>query len=36
MLTWVPVRLYTPDEGGLHPPAFAPDEVYPLYVHLLY
>ncbi|KAJ3571520.1 hypothetical protein NP233_g3700 [Leucocoprinus birnbaumii] len=28
-LTWVPVRLYTPDEGGLHAPNFAPNEVYP-------
>lgn len=31
-LTWVPVRLYAPDDGGLRPPTFAPDEVYPLYV----
>ncbi|KAJ7267592.1 aspartic peptidase domain-containing protein [Mycena haematopus] len=29
-LTWVPVRLYTPAEGGLNPPTFAPNEVYPL------
>ncbi|THV05895.1 acid protease, partial [Dendrothele bispora CBS 962.96] len=29
-LTWVPVRLYKPDEGGLRAPSFAPDEVYPL------
>lgn len=28
-LTWVPVRLYTPDEGGQQPPTFAPNEVYP-------
>jgi len=28
-LTWVPVRLYTPAEGGLRAPTFAPDEVYP-------
>jgi hypothetical protein len=28
-LTWVPVRLYTPSEGGLSPPTFAPNEVYP-------
>ncbi|THU81307.1 acid protease, partial [Dendrothele bispora CBS 962.96] len=28
-LTWVPVRLYKPDEGGLRAPTFAPDEVYP-------
>ena len=26
-LTWVPVRLYSPDDGGLSPPTFAPDEV---------
>ncbi|KAJ7162014.1 aspartic peptidase domain-containing protein [Mycena filopes] len=29
-LTWVPVRLYSPAEGGLTPPTFAPNEVYPL------
>ncbi|KAA1469639.1 acid protease [Dentipellis sp. KUC8613] len=29
-LTWVPVRLYTPKLGGLNPPSFAPNEVYPL------
>nr|GAT49688.1 predicted protein [Mycena chlorophos] len=29
-VTWVPVRLYTPAEGGLDPPSFAPKEVYPL------
>ena len=29
-LTWLPVRLYTPEEGGLNPPNFAPEEVYPL------
>ncbi|KAJ4490275.1 aspartic peptidase domain-containing protein [Lentinula aciculospora] len=29
-LTWVPVRLYSPSEGGLSPPTFATDEVYPL------
>ncbi|KAF9451825.1 acid protease [Macrolepiota fuliginosa MF-IS2] len=28
-LTWVPVRLYNPDEGGLRPPTFAPNEIYP-------
>ncbi|KAK0457419.1 aspartic peptidase domain-containing protein [Desarmillaria tabescens] len=28
-LTWVPVRLYSASEGGLRPPSFAPDEVYP-------
>ncbi|TFK67414.1 acid protease [Pluteus cervinus] len=28
-LTWVPVRLYKPQDGGLSPPAFAPNEVYP-------
>ncbi|KAK7464749.1 hypothetical protein VKT23_005956 [Stygiomarasmius scandens] len=28
-LTWVPVRLYKENEGGLRPPSFAPDEVYP-------
>jgi hypothetical protein len=29
-VTWVPVRLYTEAEGGLTPPTFAPNEVYPL------
>lgn len=29
-LTWVPVRLYSSDEGGLRSPTFAPNEVYPL------
>lgn len=29
-LTWVPVRLYNPAEGGLRPPTFAPDEVRPV------
>ncbi|KAJ7451803.1 aspartic peptidase domain-containing protein [Mycena galericulata] len=29
-ITWVPVRLYTGAEGGLTPPSFAPNEVYPL------
>jgi len=29
-LTWVPVRLYSQDEGGLTPPQFAPNEIYPL------
>ncbi|KAF8500835.1 aspartic peptidase domain-containing protein [Russula emetica] len=29
-LTWVPVRLYRPEDGGLKPPQFAPKEVYPL------
>ncbi|KAF8476662.1 aspartic peptidase domain-containing protein [Russula ochroleuca] len=28
-LTWVPVRLYGPADGGLNPPQFAPDEIYP-------
>ncbi|PPQ85163.1 hypothetical protein CVT25_004170 [Psilocybe cyanescens] len=28
-LTWVPVRLYTPEEGGLIAPSFAPGEIYP-------
>jgi len=28
-MTWVPVRLYTPDEGGVQPPAYAIDEVFP-------
>ncbi|KAF7304598.1 Peptidase A1 domain-containing protein [Mycena chlorophos] len=28
-ITWVPVRLYTPAEGGLSAPSFAPNEVYP-------
>lgn len=26
-LTWVPVRLYRPEDGGLNPPQFAPTEV---------
>ncbi|KAH9846730.1 acid protease [Lenzites betulinus] len=29
-LTWVPVRLYDSSVGGLDPPSFAPQEVYPL------
>ncbi|KAI0688715.1 acid protease [Cytidiella melzeri] len=29
-VTWVPVRLYKPADGGLNPPSFAQDEVYPL------
>jgi len=29
-LTWVPVRLYKQEEGGLRAPSFAPDEIYPL------
>jgi hypothetical protein len=29
-LTWVPVRLYAQEDGGLRPPTFAPNEVYPL------
>ncbi|TBU29956.1 acid protease [Dichomitus squalens] len=29
-ITWVPVRLYAASEGGLTPPTFAPNEVYPL------
>jgi len=28
-LTWVPVRLYDPKDGGLSPPTFAPGEIYP-------
>ncbi|KAF8660913.1 hypothetical protein AX16_001541 [Volvariella volvacea WC 439] len=28
-LTWVPVRLYEVEDGGLAPPNFAPNEVYP-------
>jgi hypothetical protein len=28
-LTWVPVRLYSPEDGGMSPPTFAPEEVYP-------
>jgi len=28
-LTWVPVRLYTEAQGGIPPPAFAPNELYP-------
>jgi hypothetical protein len=26
-LTWVPVRLYNPQDGGVNPPTFAPNEV---------
>lgn len=26
-LTWVPVRLYTAEDGGMGPPSFAPGEV---------
>ncbi|KAH9923808.1 aspartic peptidase domain-containing protein [Fomitopsis serialis] len=29
-LTWVPVRGYSKDEGGLPPPSNSPNEVYPL------
>ncbi|KAJ7497746.1 aspartic peptidase domain-containing protein [Mycena latifolia] len=29
-LTWVPVRLYSAQDGGITPPTFAPDETYPL------
>jgi len=29
-LTWVPVRLYDPSVGGLKPPTFALNEIYPL------
>jgi len=29
-ITWVPVRLYSSTDGGLDPPTFAPNEVYPL------
>ncbi|KAI0770023.1 aspartic peptidase domain-containing protein [Fomes fomentarius] len=29
-ITWVPVRLYDSAEGGLDPPTFAANEVYPL------
>ncbi|KAI0634495.1 acid protease [Trametes polyzona] len=29
-ITWVPVRLYDPSNGGLSPPSFAAGEVYPL------
>ncbi|KAJ6494942.1 aspartic peptidase domain-containing protein [Mycena vulgaris] len=29
-LTWVPVRLYSPEDGGINPPTFAADETYPL------
>jgi hypothetical protein len=32
-LTWVPVRLYGPQDGGLHPPQFAPNEV--CFIHLM-
>ncbi|KAF9257762.1 acid protease [Marasmius fiardii PR-910] len=28
-ITWVPVKLYTPAEGGLKPPSFAANETYP-------
>ncbi|KAI0344431.1 acid protease [Trametopsis cervina] len=29
-ITWVPVRLYSSADGGLNPPTFAKNEVYPL------
>ncbi|KAI0667633.1 acid protease [Trametes maxima] len=29
-ITWVPVRLYDPVDGGLNAPSFAPNEKYPL------
>ncbi|KAL6303913.1 acid protease [Sparassis latifolia] len=29
-ITWVPVRLYAPRDGGIKPPTFAVHEVYPL------
>ncbi|KAI0763576.1 acid protease [Trametes elegans] len=29
-ITWVPVRLYDPADGGLDAPSFAPNEKYPL------
>ncbi|THV00298.1 acid protease [Dendrothele bispora CBS 962.96] len=29
-LTWVPVRRYSPAQGGLSPPPDSPDEVYPI------
>ncbi|RPD62529.1 acid protease [Lentinus tigrinus ALCF2SS1-7] len=29
-ITWVPVRLYDPAEGGMAAPSFAPNEKYPL------
>ncbi|CAK5265417.1 unnamed protein product [Mycena citricolor] len=29
-ITWAPVRLYSPAEGGINPPSFAPNEIYPL------
>ncbi|KAI0632241.1 acid protease [Trametes polyzona] len=29
-ITWVPVRLYDPVDGGLEAPSFAPNEKYPL------
>ncbi|KAF4581572.1 hypothetical protein EYR38_002901 [Pleurotus pulmonarius] len=28
-LTWVPVRLYNEQDGGMKPPRFAPGEIYP-------
>lgn len=31
-ITWVPVRLYSPADGGQNAPTFAPNEQYPLYV----
>lgn len=31
-LTWVPVRLYPPGDGGLQAPSFASNETYPLCV----
>ncbi|KAJ7693443.1 aspartic peptidase domain-containing protein [Mycena rosella] len=30
-ITWVPVRLYSPEDGGINPPSFAPNEASPIY-----
>lgn len=34
-ITWVPVRLYSPEEGGAASPSFAPNENYPSFVFLI-
>ncbi|KAF5315415.1 hypothetical protein D9619_007345 [Psilocybe cf. subviscida] len=28
-LTWIPVRLYSAEDGGMPPPSFAPNQLYP-------
>ena len=35
-LTWVPVRLYTPAQGGLPGPSSNPNEVLMQYIYIFY